>query len=66
MITTALDALAFAVGALEGNSIRTVAASLEHLAQLLDDPDQVAEAYRVISMLRSVADAVDAEPPRDE
>ncbi len=65
MITTAIDALTLAVGALDGPSIRLVADRAEHLAQLLDDEAQAAEAYRAIAMLRSIGDAVEAEGSGD-
>ncbi len=63
MITSALHVLALAVGVLDAASIHLVADRAEHLAQLLDDPEQAQHAYRTIGTLRAIADAVDGEAP---
>ena len=58
MVKTALDIMVLACGVLDAPRVLLVADRLAHLAQLVDAPEQVADAYRALRALRTIADAV--------
>lgn len=58
MIATALDAMILVAGALDSAQLELLSDNLAHVAQLLDEQSEAAEAYRAVAALRTLASAV--------